>query len=266
MTTKFGIEIEFLGMGDKTGTIKTLLRQKNLNVQTSLDAYENPKKDHWKITNDGSVYDEENCKEYYCDSCGCEGGGNDECDECYDRGSEPDQGAELVSPVLKYNQESFDEVKKALAILRHYDAYINETCGLHVHVDARFLQKWNEEKREKFLQYIIDEYGSIEPELDKKMDSSRREDNNEFCASMIGQPLRRVRGSRYYKLNVCAFIKHGTIEFRHHHGSLKDDEVIDWIKFCVNFMKRARSHFASLGRVEAILAANANLSSLPGFN
>lgn len=261
MTTKFGIEIEFLGMGDKLVDIKHSFLEKNVKVQTSLDYSENPKKDHWKITHDGSVYDENHITDYYCDDCGCEGG-NDDCDSCYDQQGEPEQGAELVSPVLTYNQESFDEVKKTLAVLRGYNAYVNDTCGLHVHVDARFLYKWSEVKREKFFQYIIDEYGSLEPELDKKMDSTRQDDNNEFCASMIGQTLRRVRGSRYYKLNILAFIKHGTIEFRHHHGTLKDDEVIEWIKFCVNFMKRARKHFASLDRAEKIIAAASTLTSI----
>jgi hypothetical protein len=45
------------------------------------------------------------------------------------------------------------------------------------------------------------------------------------------------QGGRYNKVNLCAFLRHGTIEFRQHSGTMNVDKVINWIVFCVNFVE-----------------------------
>lgn len=42
---------------------------------------------------------------------------------------------------------------------------------------------------------------------------------------------------RHNKLNLAAFNKYGTIEFRHHHGSIDFIEISHWVKFCVEFFE-----------------------------
>ena len=43
---------------------------------------------------------------------------------------------EVVSPPLQYTDESFTEVRKVCAALGRLGANINQTCGMHVHVNA----------------------------------------------------------------------------------------------------------------------------------
>lgn len=45
---------------------------------------------------------------------------------------------------------------------------------------------------------------------------------------------------RFCKVNTGAYFTHGTIEFRHYHGSINGNEITNWIKFLLNFMKQTR--------------------------
>lgn len=44
---------------------------------------------------------------------------------------------------------------------------------------------------------------------------------------------------RYYKVNITSFIRHGTVEFRHHGGSLNTTKVLAWIRLCYAFVEFA---------------------------
>jgi hypothetical protein len=46
--------------------------------------------------------------------------------------------------------------------------------------------------------------------------------------------------SRYYKLNALAFLRHGTLEFRQHGGTMSILRMVNWIIFCVNFIENSR--------------------------
>jgi hypothetical protein len=46
--------------------------------------------------------------------------------------------------------------------------------------------------------------------------------------------------SRYLKLNIHAYIKHGTLEFRQHAGTMNINKMVNWIIFCVNFVENSR--------------------------
>ncbi len=254
MTAKFGIEIEFLGMGDNCAVIKNNLVRDGIFARTYAEQNREFSPTAWKVTYDGSVMNEDNCDYPYCDECDEYGCG------CYEPSYE--QGAELVSPILKVGQSSYDEVAKIMASLKKSHCYVNETCGLHVHVDARFVAAYNEPHRREFFQYLIDSYAELEDELDMRMESHRREDNSEYCASMIRKKFANVISCRYHKLNICAFSKHGTVEFRHHHGTLNSEEAINWIKFCVGFMKKARRAFNSKIRHEALMARSASMATV----
>lgn len=45
---------------------------------------------------------------------------------------------------------------------------------------------------------------------------------------------------RYRAVNLHAFCRHGTIEFRQHHGALNGDKVSAWITFVLEFVERSR--------------------------
>jgi hypothetical protein len=45
--------------------------------------------------------------------------------------------------------------------------------------------------------------------------------------------------TRFRKLNLEALDDHGTLEFRHHNGSVDPTVVCNWIRFAVNFIERS---------------------------
>lgn len=239
-SNKFGIEIEFLGMGSCTGSIAH-----NLGVKRGLPVEEcgGEVSDVWLVKEDGSVEDDGVYCEWDDDGDGHQCG---DCDNCYMA-----KGAEIVSPPMYYNQDSLDEIKLILAALNKAGGYVNETCGLHVHVDASFLHEYTLEDKRRFFKHIRSLYAKYEDAFDARIHSNRRKDRNHYCRTMKWADCDprdsnvAYDSSRYVKLNTHSFTQHGTIEFRHHHGTLKSDEVINWVKTCLIFIQYARDTFAT---------------------
>lgn len=46
----------------------------------------------------------------------------------------------------------------------------------------------------------------------------------------------RYINTRYLTVNLQAYNKHGTIEFRQHHGTLNPEQIVSWIRFLDNFI------------------------------
>ena len=44
----------------------------------------------------------------------------------------------------------------------------------------------------------------------------------------------------YKKVNICAFARHGTIEFRQHQGTLSFEKIVNWISFCQEFVNHSK--------------------------
>lgn len=254
MATKFGVEIEFLREDANEDTwyskrceskarnrsdywyddyddvnihdflAKQMFGKNKIKVLGDKEYYDKncsytKNQDIWKLTEDGSLYD----------------------DDDYDAG-----GLELVSPPIPFTTSGLEQVKKVFQSLnRSKKNFVNESCGLHVHVDASFAKKYSASKQEAFLKFLCAEYAEKENYFDSLVDESRRKNENEYCRSMKQMSNQKLLTSydRYRKLNVCAFNKHGTIEFRHHHGTLSSREALKWIKICVNFMEQARKDF-----------------------
>lgn len=228
----FGVEIEATGI--TTRELETELT--NAGIQVSSEFYNHATREHWKITTDSSVRGE----------------------NCF----------ELVSPKLK-GDLGLRELKTVLLIVRGLEAKVNRTCGLHIHFDATYfnLQTWKN---------ILWNYASLENEIDKFMPISRRANNNTYCASIKRncyesflrnftdtqnlesglQELRSFyRNDRYFKVNLQSFLRHRSIEFRQHAGTVNYKKVENWIIFLarlIEFSKEAtlpnQSEFATMGR------------------
>jgi hypothetical protein len=172
----------------------------------------------------------------------------------YDDGSiNGNNSIELVSPILS-GRSGLREVARVVKQFARAGARVNKSCGFHVHVDARTIS--GEHMRNVYLRYALHE-----TQIDAFMVQSRRGNVNEYCRSTQGSlgllsatdnnsTAHRVasamserwdgymyQGGRYNKVNLCAFLRHGTIEFRQHSGTMNVDKVINWIVFCVNFVE-----------------------------
>ena len=207
---KFGIEIEAVGL--TVCQAEVVLRRAGIPVFNGYTP-ESLNSKNWKVVRDGSV----------------------------------SKGFEAVSPVLS-GYEGLAEVERVVKILRAAGAKINHCCGFHVHVDAGDLDTYA-------MKVAVRRYFVHETEIDKFMDRSRRGNGNNWARSMeavdgrltpFSEDIERKNfcaqvDKRYFKLNLLAFLRHGTLEFRQHHGSLDHERISNWIQFCVQFIEDCKA-------------------------
>jgi hypothetical protein len=149
-------------------------------------------------------------------------------------------GAEVVSPKL-VGAEGLAQVEQVVNLLREKGCIVDHQCGLHVHVDAAGLSGYT-------LANLVKRYAAFESTIDSWMIPERRESKNNYTRSVrelnvTGEQCARVTAekltSRYYKLNLCAYLRHGTVEFRQHYGTVCVEEIQAWIQFCVAFVENS---------------------------
>lgn len=222
----FGVEIEisnksmnematllraagFMVYNDRDGSMNNGSRMFNIYEKYSMDRPEY--KLAWKVVYDGSV------------SGGCE----------------------VVSPVLS-GSAGLAQVKGVLKAMNKAGAKANDKCGLHVHVGAGDLSALE-------LQHVARRYDAFESVIDTFVNPRRRDDCSDWCHTMrpiiknidemavvsTKSMIQRILG-RYYKLNLKAYLKHGTVEFRQLEGTTSWTKVVNWIEFCVCFVEASR--------------------------
>lgn len=167
-------------------------------------------------------------------------------------------GVEVVSPPLR-GEEGFNQIRRVLKALVEAGAEVNRQCGLHVHLDINDLTP-----QEIFCVFL--RYRHFEATIDQMMPRRRRASNNNYCQSLVdffdsygyGLFARNIRRNvqqhsrdriRRYKLNIHALVRFGTVEFRHHSGTLDPEKAISWITFCHEFVEASRGSELSEERV-----------------
>lgn len=212
-TRKFGIEIEFFGAN-------TSLTQNFINagLEVRTESYNHTNRPHWKFVSDASI-----------------------------RGL---NAQEMVSPILQ-GKEGLTDFRKACKALRQSNAQVNTTCGVHVHLDA------NDYSIENFKTLVKNQF-FIEEQIDKIMPSSRRANTNRYCKGFksLGRAtlfakidscqtvnqMAQYFGSRYYKLNLQSFQRHGTVEFRQHGASTNFLKIKNWILICARLVEFSKQN------------------------
>lgn len=208
---KFGIEIECFNIP-------------NEGVNETLD---NISREGWDFKDDGSIRGENPC--------------------------------EIVSSPLPWNQESFTKVKNTMKIIRDAGGQVNRSCGFHVHVEVP--HSWFSEcDMGLFFSTLVRRYQDLEEYIDTLVPPSRRGNRNGFCRSLSSMHRDGFEDAladmdesdsfseyfddfdRYFKLNLAAFARHGTVEFRQFGSTLNGTKAVAWIKFCLAFVEAARRH------------------------
>ena len=145
---------------------------------------------------------------------------------------------ECVSPVLK-GKDGENQLKTVCDTLAEVGATANRSCGLHVHIGA---DKMTDE------QYIrvFKNYQAIEGLIDTMMPESRR-GNCRWAKSLVGRDFSRcttksqlryeMNNDRYYKVNAISFLRHQTIEFRQHSGTVEFKKIKMWVRFLAAFVQ-----------------------------
>ena len=231
MERKFGIELEIVGI-TQDAAIKAL---KAVQIKVNAEGYNHTTRNYWKIVPDGSVTN------------------------CF----------EVVSPILK-GEAGIEEAEIVARALEDAGAYANRTCGFHVHFDASDLGM-------EHIKKIVRRYAAHEQEIDAFMPKSRRGNSNQYCQSLNGilghafdsatttQALVSSQPSRYYKVNLKSYQRHGTIEFRQHSGTVNAMKVCTWIRFLAEFIDecgREAGDTAPMQPAETLSPVNRRLVAL----
>lgn len=197
---RFGVEIEFVGIGQ----YDAYLAVQAAGLAVRHTGYTHSVISEWKVVPDGSVR----------------------------------SGGELVSPPLR-GEEGFAQVRIALKALRDAGARVSRSCGLHVHHDMNGASADD-------LIAIVAAYAKHNRAIDEIMPQSRRdgrwaakwtEHEIDAAKGLVAQHVSpeyvarsAAYGNRYKDVNLTAFAKYGTVEFRQHAGTLNAEKVIGWIR------------------------------------
>lgn len=214
-TLTFGIEIECVGL-TTTGAQRAL---RNAGISCENNGYNHNTLPVWKVVTDASVH-----------------GRNGSC--------------EVVSPVLS-GSDGLTEVRTVMKVLRDAGANINESCGMHIHIGVDQLTQGHQAR-------IIRTYGAwqwamtawiLERRVNGQWSALRNmQAINQLADDWETSTDRRAlasRHDRYYALNVASYYRHGTFEFRSHHGSLNGQNATAWIALHLAFVDACKVRVVS---------------------
>lgn len=225
MTTKFGIEIEFQGLGYCESAANHL---NDAGFPCRSEGYNHDVRNYWKVTDDGSV----------------------------------SRGCELVSPPLPFDLHGLANVSAAFAAINAKGGSADSSCGLHVHVDCTFVRSYSPAKKDAYFEFLLGAFQKAENSFDL-MVQDRRVDGysaERWCKSTKGKTVRRVWADRYHKLNLVPFDRQNTVEFRQMHGTVNGKAAIAWITLVVRFMENVKARFEACYDAQTVETTTARVA------
>lgn len=147
---------------------------------------------------------------------------------------------EVVMPPLN----CFTDLQKVCKALQNAGAKVNVSCGLHVHIDAR-------EMSPQHALSIGRNYYYLRQIINKSLAPSRRANN--YChvvcprrslsdCDVTWDELTSQNASRYVAVNYQAYLRHKTLEFRQHHGTINFKKISNWVRFLESLVSWSETH------------------------
>ena len=149
-------------------------------------------------------------------------------------------GWEIVSPPLN----DVEDLKTVVHVLRkELKVRCNKKTGLHIHHDVNDFNL----HQLKNLYRLYNKYENnaiksfVNPSRTQTLYCSpvERIMHNVESASTI-EEFKNSYSGRYYNLNNKAYVKYGTIEFRHHQGTTNINEILAWVEFTHKLVETAQ--------------------------
>lgn len=248
---KFGVELEFTGLTRKEAA-RVLGHLFGVNPVYEGGAYRtwlvlDHKNRYWKIKYDSSIRPEMPARALSLDST--------------------DYRCELVTPVLEY--EDIPLLQEVIRTLRRAGARVNDSCGLHVHVDAsnhtakslrNLAVMWScyqdlTYKALRVKEQRLEYCKKLGDDLFERMLAARKPSMEELANLWYGtlaphdNPRAHYNASRYHGLNLHNVWYRGTVEWRCFNATLHAGEVKAYVQFCLAMSAQAiRSNGAFKGR------------------
>lgn len=204
-------------------------------VGGSYDAYKIPDNSgrKWKIVSDASIYAEDK-------------DGND---------ASPKYRVEMVTPICVY--EDIPDIQQIVRNLRAAGARVNQSCGIHIHVDAAPYDA-------RTLRNLVNIFASKEKLIYSalKVEPSRQTHYCKLTDQRFVQELNRMKptsmeqlktiwyngrdgsqshydSSRYHGLNLHSVFSKGTVEVRAINATLHAGKIRAYINFCLAISHQA---------------------------
>ena len=233
---RFGMEIEMTGItrAKAAQVIAGYFNTTATHVGGVYDAYSVRSSDgrQWKLVSDASIR--------------CESGRGITNSKLY--------SVEFVTPICNYSD--IETVQEIVRQLRHAGAKVNDSCGIHVHVDAS-------PHNVKTLRNIVNIMASKEDLLYKALDVQVHREH--YCKKADTRFLDEINHkrpksmdelediwyngdsgrwnhydrSRYHGLNLHSVFSKGTIEFRLFNSTLHAGRVKTYIQLCLAISNQA---------------------------
>lgn len=232
----FGIEIEMTGLTRAAAAriIAGYFGTNATHVGGGYDTYtvRDNRNRQWKLVSDASIR--------------CRNGNN--------RSASRDYSVEFVSPICQY--EDIETVQELVRKLRAGGAKVNDSCGIHVHVDASShtpqtlrnivnIMASKEDLLYKTLQVQVDREHYCQKadtrfleELNHKRPRTMEEVEQLWYNGRGGRYI-HYDDSRYHALNLHSVFSKGTIEFRMFNSTLHAGEVKSYIQLCLAISHQA---------------------------
>lgn len=249
----FGVEIELTGI-TRAEAAEALAAYFETTPQRSYDNYDSwyvPDREgkQWRIISDGSIRAEWND------------------DGHYRRTTDPEYRVEMVTPKLTYDEmEKFQECVRRI---RQAGGKVNDSCGMHVHVDA---SNHNRQSLKNLLSIMYSKEDLLFKAL--KTDPARV---NRWCQRVREPMLQRARRlsnepttdltqleniwyegcisahehynwTRYYALNLHSVFYRGTIEWRCFNSTLHAGRAKAYVNLCLAMSAQAISQRSTVMR------------------
>jgi len=183
-----------------------------------------------------------------------------------DDGSLSGNGIEVQIPAC--NTDKLGElVKIACTSLKENDFHINKTCGLHIHTEFKTRK---ENIKKLFLTAIAldDLFFTLQP-TSRRVNNYCRKISTDFDFWEISKlkpstidlkyyskyntiyhdrELKKIKkekynSSRYYGFNLHSIFYRGTLEVRHHSGTIEPEKIMAFINLIVNIIKWVKNSF-----------------------
>lgn len=232
----FGIEIEMTGISRATAAriIAGHFGTQAMHIGGSYDTYtiRDNRNRQWKVVSDSSI----------------------RCQSSSNRSAGSSYAVEFVSPICKY--EDIETVQALIRKLRAGGAKVNDSCGIHIHVDASA-------HTPQTLRNIVNIIAAKEDLLYKALkvqmhrESYCQKTDTRFLEELNHKRPRTMAAveamwynghgsryvhydsSRYHALNLHSVFSKGTIEFRMFNSTLHAGEVKSYIQLCLAISNQA---------------------------
>ena len=232
----FGIEIEMTGLTRAAAAriIAGHFGTQATHVGGGYDTYtiRDDRNRQWKLVSDASI---------------C-------CRNRNNRAASRDYSVEFVSPICQY--EDIETIQELVRKLRAGGARVNNSCGIHVHVDASAhtpqtlrnivnIMASKEDLLYKTLQVQVSREQNCQKadtrfldELNYKRPRTMDEVEEMWYNGRGGRNI-HYDNSRYHALNLHSVFSKGTIEFRMFNSTLHAGEVKTYIQLCLAISHQA---------------------------